>query len=100
MPNDTSSILGIEIGSENTRAVMFDVVEGTYQFLASGVAPSTQKEPFFDIGEGILTAISQLQTVIGRTLLDHEGNLIIPAQSNDEGVDRLFITVSGGPEVK
>lgn len=100
MPNDTSSILGIEIGSENTRAVMFDVVEGTYQFLASGVAPSTQKEPFFDIGEGILAAISQLQTVIGRTLVDHEGNLIIPAQTNGEGVDRLFITVSGGPEVR
>lgn len=100
MINDTSSVLGIEIGSENTRAVMFDMVEGTYQFLASGVAPSTQKEPFFDIGEGILAAISQLQTVMGRTLLDHEGNLIIPAQSNGEGVDRLFITVSGGPEVR
>ncbi len=97
---DTSSVLGIEIGSQNTRAVMFDVVEGSYHFLASGVAPSTQKAPFFDIGEGILAAITKLQMVIGRTLMDHDGNLIIPSQRNGEGVDRLFLTISGGPEVK
>lgn len=97
---DTSSVLGIEIGTQNTRAVMFDIVEGTYHFLASGVAPSTQKAPFFDIGEGILAAITKLQLVIGRTLMDHDGNLIIPAQRNGEGVDKLFITISGGPEVK
>ena len=98
--NDTSSVLGIEIGTQNTRAVMFDVVDGSYHFLASGMAPSTQKAPFFDIGEGILAAITQLQLIIGRTLMDHEGNLIMPSQLNGEGVDRLFVTVSGGPEVK
>ena len=98
--SDTSSVLAIEIGTQNTRAVMFDVVEGSYNFLASGVAPSTQKAPFFDIGEGILAAITQLQVLIGRTLMDHDGNLIIPSQPNGEGVDRLFVTVSGGPEVK
>jgi hypothetical protein len=97
---DTSSVLGIEIGSQNTRAVMFDVVEGSYHFLASGVAPSTQKAPFFDIGEGVLAAITKLQLVIGRTLMNHDGNLIIPSQPNGEGVDRLFLTISGGPEVK
>lgn len=97
--NDSSSVLGIDIGSENTRAFLFDVVEGSYHFIAGGIVTSTQKEPFFDIGEGILAAISQLQLVTGRILLDHEGNLIFPAQSNGEGVDRLFITASGGPPV-
>jgi hypothetical protein len=98
--NDSSSVLGIEIGSENTRSFLFDVVEGTYHFIAGGTVSSTQKEPFYDIGEGILAAISQLQLVTGRILLDHEGNLIFPAQPNGEGVDRLFITASGGPPVK
>ena len=97
---DTSSVLGIDIGSQNTSAVMFDIVEGSYHFLASGVEPSTQKAPFFDIGEGILAAITKLQLVLGRTLMDHDGNLIMPAQANGEGVDRLYLTVSGGPEVK
>ncbi len=98
--NDSSSVLGIEIGSENTRAFLFDVVEGTYHFIAGGTVTSTQKEPFYDIGEGILAAISQLQLVTGRILLDHEGNLIFPEQPNGEGVDRLFVTASGGPPVK
>jgi hypothetical protein len=98
--NDSSSVLGIEIGSENTRAFLFDVVEGTYHFIAGGTVASTQKEPFYDIGEGILGAISQLQLVTGRILLDHEGNLLFPAQANGEGVDRLFVTASGGPPVK
>ena len=97
---DANSILGIEIGSQNTRAILFDVVEGRYNFLASGMATSTQKAPFFDIGEGIFAAISQLQLLIGRTLVDQDGNLIMPAQSNGEGVDKLFLAVSGGPQVK
>ncbi len=96
---DTSSVLGIEIGAQNTRAVLFDVVEGGYHLLASGVVPSTQKAPFGDIGEGILNAISQLQQVTGRTLMDRELNLIIPTQPGGEGVDRLFLTISGGPEI-
>ena len=44
--NDTSSVLGIEIGTQNTRAVMFDVVEGVYHFLASGVALQRKKHHF------------------------------------------------------
>jgi hypothetical protein len=95
---DTSSVLGIEIGSQNTRAVLFDVVAGSYHLLACGVVHSTQKAPFFDIGESVLNAITQLQRITGRTLMDRELNLITPAQRNGEGVDRLFLTVSGGPE--
>jgi hypothetical protein len=100
LENDSNSVLGIEIGSENTHAFLFDVVEGAYHFIAGGSVSSTQKEPFYDIGEGILAAISQLQQVTGRILLDHEGNLIFPAQLNGEGIDRLFVTASGGPPVK
>ncbi len=97
---DVNSVLGLEIGTQNTRAVLFDVVEGKYNFLASGVSASTSKAPFFDVGEGIFAAISQLQILVGKTLMDHDGNLIMPAQPNGEGIDKLFLTVSGGPQVK
>lgn len=33
------SILAIDVGAAVTRAVMFDVVEGQYRFVASGQAP-------------------------------------------------------------
>jgi sugar (pentulose or hexulose) kinase len=44
------SILAIDVGATVTRAVLFDVVEGQYRFVASGQAPSTAEAPFKDIG--------------------------------------------------
>jgi glycerol kinase len=44
------SILAIDVGATSTRAVLFDVVEGQYRFVASGQAPSTAEAPFKDIG--------------------------------------------------
>ena len=98
--NEAVSVLGIDVGSVSTRAVLFDVVEESYHFIASGVVPSTHKEPFFDIGEAVYEAISRLQDVTGRMLLDHEDNLITPSQSGGEGVDRLVLTISCGHDLK
>lgn len=102
MPKETeaSSILGLEIGSVNTRAVLFDVVEGSYHFIASGVVPSTHQEPFFDVGEAVYNAIFRLQDLTGRLLIDKDGNLLIPAQAGGEGVDLLVITSSCVPSLK
>ena len=46
------SILAIDVGTSVTRAVLFDVVEGQYRFVAAGKAPSTAEAPFKDIGIG------------------------------------------------
>jgi hypothetical protein len=43
---DGKSILAVDVGAANTRAVMFDVVEGEYRFIALGIAPSTAEAPF------------------------------------------------------
>ena len=40
------SILAIEVGAAVTRAVLFDVVEGQYRFVAAGQAPTTAEAPF------------------------------------------------------
>ena len=57
---DGNSILAVDVGAANTRAVMFDVVEGEYRFVASGTAPSTAEAPFKDVSEGVRNAIVEL----------------------------------------
>ena len=95
------SILAIDVGAAMTRAVLFDVVEGQYRFVASGQAPSTAEAPFKDIGLGVREAITNLQKVTGATLLGlHDNNLIAPSQSDGSGVDAVVATISAGPAVK
>ncbi len=97
---DGNSILAVDVGAANTRAVMFDVVEGEYRFVASGIAPSTAEAPFKDVTEGVRNAIINLQGVVGKSLLDDSRNLITPSQPNGSGVDALVVTISAGPPIK
>jgi len=97
---DGNSILAVDVGAANTRAVMFDVVEGEYRFVASGTAPSTAEAPFKDVSEGVRNAIASLQAVLGKTLLDGSRNLITPTQPNGSGVDALVVTISAGPTIR
>jgi hypothetical protein len=97
---DDNSILAVDVGAANTRAVMFDVVEGEYRFVASGVAPSTAEAPFKDVSEGVRNAIVNLQTILGKSLLDDSRDLITPSQPNGSGVDGMVVTISAGPTIK
>jgi hypothetical protein len=95
------SILAIDVGATMTRAVLFDVVEGQYRFVASGQAPSTAEAPFKDIGLGVREAITNLQNITGAVLLDpQDKNLIAPSQPDGSGVDAVVATVSAGPAVR
>ena len=80
---EDSSLLAVNIGASSTRAVLFDVVEGEYRFIASGQAASTAEAPFGDVTLGVQQAISNLQTVSGRTFLDTGNELITPSQADD-----------------
>ncbi|MDO9301129.1 MAG: glutamate mutase L, partial [Anaerolineales bacterium] len=97
---DGNSILAVDVGAANTRAVMFDVVEGEYRFVASGAAPSTAEAPFKDVSEGVRNAITNLQAVLGKSLLDGSRDLITPSQANGSGVDALVVTLSAGPTIR
>lgn len=94
------SILAIDVGAAVTRAVLFDVVEGQYRFVASGQAPSTAEAPFKDIGIGVREAITSLQNITGNILLDQDNNLIAPAQPDGSGVDSVVATISAGPAMR
>ncbi len=97
---DGNSILAVDVGAANTRAVMFDVVEGEYRFVASGTAPSTADAPFKDVSEGVRNAIVNLQTVLGKALLNGSRDLITPSQPNGSGVDAMVVTLSAGPTIR
>ncbi|HNM36269.1 MAG TPA: glutamate mutase L, partial [Anaerolineales bacterium] len=84
----SNSLLAIDVGAANTRAVLFDVIEGEYRFVASGVAPSTAEAPYKDVSEGARNAIQALQNVLKRTLLETTArSLILPSQPDGSGVD-------------
>ena len=88
------SLLAIDVGTTTTRAMLFDVVDGRYRFLASGSAVSTAGAPFHDIGEGVRRALDQLQEISGRLLLRDDESLIMPSATDGSGVDALAATIS------
>ncbi len=95
------SILAIDVGATMTRAVLFDVVEGQYRFVASGQAPSTAEAPFKDIGLGVREALTNLQNITGAALISTQDNsLIAPSQPDGSGVDAVVATLSVGPAVR
>jgi hypothetical protein len=96
---DSDSLLAVDVGSVTTRAALFDVVEGTYRFVASGNAPSTAAAPFKDISEGVHHAIEDLELVTGRKFLGENQRLILPSEDG-KGVDTFAATFSAGPALK
>jgi hypothetical protein len=94
------SLLAVDVGGANTHAVLFDVVEGEYRFIAAGAAPSTAESPFKDVCEGVRNAVADLQSVTGRALLDADRHLVMPSQPDGSGVDGFLSTLSAGPTLK
>jgi hypothetical protein len=97
---NADSVLAIDVGAVNTRAVLFDVVEGRYRFVASGTAQTTAGAPYGDIVEGVHQALQSLQEITGRTIVGADGALITPGQADGSGVDRCVATLSAGPVLR
>ncbi|MFH2040282.1 MAG: glutamate mutase L [Chloroflexota bacterium] len=96
---DADSVLAVDVGSCTTRAMLFDVVEGGYRFIAVGQAPTSAMAPVKDVGEGVVRAIENLQETTGRLFLDSNRSLIIPTKDG-VGIDSFVATISAGPSIK
>jgi len=96
---DADSLLAVDVGSVSTRALLFDVAEGQYRFVAAGQAPTTAAAPFRDVNEGVRLAIERLQEITGRAIYDSEERLILPSRPDGSGVDVLVATLSTGPSL-
>ncbi|MEP7357887.1 MAG: glutamate mutase L, partial [Anaerolineales bacterium] len=99
-PTSTDTVLAVDFGSANTRALLFDVVGSVYRFVGYGEAPSTINAPYRDASEGMRHALDQLQASTGRKLLDDSAHLIMPATTAGRGADTFVATASGGPAVR
>lgn len=98
---DTDSVLALDIGSATTRAMLFDIVEGHYRFVAVGQAPSSTEAPSNDLLEGVGDAITQLEEITGRTFIDSQTNNILTSlQPDGSGVDAITATISAGPPLR
>lgn len=97
---DADSLLVIDVGSITTRAMLFDVVDGKYRFLATGSAVTTAEAPFHDISEGVRNALEHLQKITGRMLMGLDQRVIIPTQEDGSGVDTFAVTMSAGAPLK
>lgn len=93
----SESLLAIDVGEINTRAVLFDVVEGRYRFLAIGTASTTARAPHNHIGEGVRRAIYRLEDNTGKAFIGDDDRLIIPGRLDGSGVDNFVATISAGP---
>lgn len=92
--------MAIDIGAVNTRAAYFDVVEGRYRFIGMGQSPTTSNAPVRNAMLGVQLAIENLQSIIGKSLMDDDGRLTIPSQPDGSGVDSMVTTLSLGPAIK
>lgn len=97
--NRIGSLLTVDVGAINTRAALFDAVEGKYRFLAAGAAQTTVHHPLFDVSEGVHLALDRLERISGRKLAE-EANLIIPSTKDGAGADYLATTLSAGEPLK
>src|SRR5438552_5718739 len=95
--HSADTLLAVDFGTANTRALLFDVVESSYRFVGYGEAPTTVNAPYHDASEGLHYALEALQSVTGRQVLDDHAHLVMPATGDGRGVDNFVATSSAGP---
>ncbi|HJW83193.1 MAG TPA: glutamate mutase L, partial [Anaerolineae bacterium] len=72
------SLVALDIGSVNTKAVLIGRVEGAYRFIARAESATTLEAPWSDVAIGARHALEKLAAAAGRPLLDERGMLITP----------------------
>lgn len=93
------TILAADIGTATTRVSLFDVVAGSFRYVASGEAPTTAAPPYSDVSEGLRLALGHLQDTTGRRMLDEMARLILPV-SDGVGCDAFVMTMSAGAPIR
>ncbi|UCD18633.1 MAG: glutamate mutase L, partial [Candidatus Zixiibacteriota bacterium] len=94
-PEDINVILATDCGSTTTKAILIEKRDGEYRLIVRGEAPTTVEAPFEDVTMGVLNAIAEVEELSDRRLLDEEGKIISPAESN-VGADIYISTSSAG----
>lgn len=97
---DGNTYLAIEIGTINTRASLFDTIDGKYRLISTGNSSTTAKFPVTNAMAGVIHAVENLQELLGRQLVDKDRRIIIPSRPDGTGVDHLVLVLSAGKSIK
>jgi len=97
---EADTLLAVDVGTVNTRASLFDVVDGRYRMVATGRASSTAGPPLFDVREGMQVALDEVSEITGRPFFDESQALLMPTTAAGAGVDAFVSTASAGPHVR
>ena len=93
--NPGFSILATDCGSTWTKTVLIEQVDGFYEIVGHGEAPTTVEKPIDDVTIGARNSIREIEELTGRVLLDKDG-VITPRRPDGSGVDRYLATSSAG----
>ena len=88
------SILATDCGSTTTKAILIEKRGDEYQLIVRGEAPTTVEAPVEDVTAGVINAITEVEELAGRKLLDN--GAVIKPQNGDDGVDIYISTSSAG----
>ncbi len=91
---DIRSILATDCGSTTTKAILIEKRGEEYQLVVRGEAPTTVEAPVEDVTAGVINAITEVEELAGRKLLNN--GVILKPQRGDEGVDIYISTSSAG----
>ena len=91
------SILATDCGSTTTKAILIEKRDGEFRLIVRGEAPTTVEAPVEDVTKGVLNAVSEVQELAGRQILnDAQTELIKPRDKAGKGVDLYVSTSSAG----
>jgi uncharacterized protein (TIGR01319 family) len=92
-------IVATDCGSTTTKAILIEKVGEEYRQTFRGESPTTVEAPFEDVTRGVLNAITEIEELSGRRILDGD-HIITPnrAAQNEPnvGVDIYISTSSAG----
>ena len=88
-------ILATDCGSTTTKSILIEKIDGEYRLSHRGEAPTTVEAPFEDVTRGVINAITELEELSERKILDGE-NFIDTSSDNKNGIDLYISTSSAG----
>lgn len=94
-PSRLRVIVATDCGSTTTKAILIQQIDGHFRQTHRGEAPTTVEEPVADVTIGVVNALTELQELAGRRLIDERGQIIRPA-TDTEGCDIYISTSSAG----
>lgn len=93
------SVIVAECGKSGTRAILVEVVDDVYRFIAQSTAPSTLEPPLEDLQAGLRDAISGLESATARRFAERN-RLIVPQEEDGDGADAFVATVAAAPPLR